>query len=153
MWNPMTHKTTLRERAFSVQGHLCFYCRHPMWRRGMEALAVEHGISPDHARMFFVTAEHLIARENRGRTNASNIVAACHYCNKGRHDAHNRHALFDGSAPDFETYATFVLLSVAAGLWHGPSSRERDSCRHLLAAPTQLMPPASAMPIDRKSVV
>ncbi|WP_420907022.1 hypothetical protein [Variovorax boronicumulans] len=48
-----------------------------------------------------------------GRTVASNIVAACRYCN------HGRHALFPDGAPDPETYSVFVLLSVAAGLWHG----------------------------------
>lgn len=103
----------LRESAFSAQGHLCFYCQHPMWRRGVKVFAAVHGISRDRARMFQLTAEHLTAQMDGGRTTASNIVAACSYCN------HGRHALFPGSAPDPETYLTFVLLSVAARLWHG----------------------------------
>ena len=84
-----------------------------MWRRGVKAFAAEHGISHEQAQMFQLTAEHLIAQIDDGRTVASNIVAACRYCN------HGRHALFTGLAPDPETYSILVLLSVAAGLWHG----------------------------------
>ena len=88
-----------------------------MWRESAKAFAVEHGISRDQARMFRLTAEHLTAQMDGGRTVASNIVAACRYCN------HGRHALFPNGAPDPETYLAFVLLSVAAGLWHrkGPN--------------------------------
>lgn len=108
----------LRESAFSAQGHLCFYCLHPMWRQGVKAFAAKHGISRDQARMFRLTAEHLTAQMDGGRASASNIVAACGYCN------HGRHALFPAVAPDPETYSTFVLLSVAAGFWHakGPTA-------------------------------
>ena len=112
----MTRKAklrALRESASSAQGHLCFYCRHPMWREGAKAFAAEHGISRGQARMFRLTAEHLTAQMEGGRTIASNIVAACRYCN------HGRHALFLDGAPDPETYSVFVLLSVAAGFWHG----------------------------------
>ena len=47
-----------------------------------------------------------------GRTIASNIVAACHCCN------HGRHAQFPLTAPDPEIYSVFVLVNVAAALWH-----------------------------------
>ncbi|AGU49220.1 HNH endonuclease family protein [Variovorax paradoxus B4] len=110
----MTHRTNLcalRESAFLAQGHLCFYCLHPMWRADAKAFAAAHGISRDRARMFRLTAEHLAAKMDGGRTIASNIVAACRYCN------HGRHALFPGSASDPEAYSFFVLLSVAAGVW------------------------------------
>ena len=113
---PMTHRANLRalrESAFSAQGHLCFYCLHPMWRENAKAFAAEHGISRERARMFRLTAEHLAAQMEGGRTIASNIVAACQFCN------HGRHALFPYAAPDPETYSAFVLLCVAAGLWHG----------------------------------
>ena len=112
----MTHRAklcALRESAFSAQGHLCFYCRHPMWRKGAQAFAVAHGISCEQAELFRLTAEHLTAQMDDGPTIASNIVAACRFCNQGRH------ALFPSAAPDPETYSSFVLLSVAAGLWHG----------------------------------
>ena len=46
-----------------------------MWRQGVKAFAAEHGISHDKARMFRLTAEHLIAQMDGGRTIASNIVA------------------------------------------------------------------------------
>lgn len=78
----------------------------------MTAFAARHFISRGIAHLFKVTAEHLIAQMDGGGTDASNIVAACHYCN------HGRHALFSGIAPNPDTYATFVLLNVAAGLWH-----------------------------------
>lgn len=84
-----------------------------MWRTNAKAFAAAHGISRDRVRMFRLTAEHLAAQMDGGRTLASNIVAACGYCN------HGRHALFPGAAPDPDTYSTFVLLSVAAGVWHG----------------------------------
>lgn len=111
----MTHRANLRalrESAFSAQGHLCFYCLHPMWRADAKAFAAAHGISRSQARMFRMTAEHLTAQVDGGRSIASNIVAACGFCN------HGRHALFSKPAPDPETYSVFVLLSVAAGVWH-----------------------------------
>lgn len=64
-----------------------------MWRADAKAFAAAHGISRDWARMFRLTAEHLTAKMDGGCTIASNIVAACHYCN------HGRHALFPGAAP------------------------------------------------------
>lgn len=84
-----------------------------MWRANAKAFVAAHGISRDQARIFRLTAEHLTAQMDGGGTSASNIVAACLYCN------HGRHALFPGAAPDPETYSSFVLLSVAAGFWHG----------------------------------
>lgn len=117
----MMHRANLcalRERASSAQGHLCFYCRHLMWRNGVQAFAAAHGISRAQAEMFQLTAEHLVALMDGGPTIASNIVAACRFCN------HGRHALFPGAPPDPETYSSFVLLSVAAGLWHGKTTAQ-----------------------------
>lgn len=84
-----------------------------MWRKGEKAFTAAHGISGEQVHMFRLTAEHLTAQMDGGRDIASNIVAACRFCN------HGRHALFPGAAPDPETYSSFVLLSAAAGLWHG----------------------------------
>jgi hypothetical protein len=70
-----------------------------MWRADAKAFAAAHGISRDRARMFRLTAEHLAAKMDGGRTIASNIGAACRYCN------HGRHALFPGAAPDPEAYS------------------------------------------------
>ena len=88
------HLPTLRRHACRAQGGVCFYCHRPMGRE--------------------VTAEHLRARMDGGSHTLENIVAACRYCN------HQRHALFSGQAPDPQTYETFVLLMVAAGLWGDP---------------------------------
>ncbi|WP_244883481.1 HNH endonuclease [Variovorax paradoxus] len=58
-----------------------------------------------------MTAEHLHAQCDGGQDTPANIVAACAFCNN------QRHAMFP-KAPDAQTYETFVLLCVAAGLWH-----------------------------------
>jgi 5-methylcytosine-specific restriction endonuclease McrA len=64
-----------RDRAFKVQQGLCYYCDEPMNPRTDRQ---------DDPKM--VTAEHLVPKKNGGRNVASNIVAACRYCNNVRHN-------------------------------------------------------------------
>jgi 5-methylcytosine-specific restriction endonuclease McrA len=53
------------------------------------------------------TAEHVKARCNGGKDNASNIVAACLACNRGRHDGRAN------EAPDADAYKAEVKRSAA----------------------------------------
>lgn len=56
-----------------------------MWESDPESFARHHGISSATAKRFQCTAEHLVARQDGGKDTAANIVAACAYCNHGRH--------------------------------------------------------------------
>ena len=115
MWNPMTDSIalrTFRKWAFSAQGRLCFYCKHPMWLAKPAAFGKRHRIQAHHVSLFQLTAEHLHAQRDGGQDTPANIVAACAFCNN------QRHAMFPKGAPDAQTYETFVLLCVAVGLWH-----------------------------------
>lgn len=51
----------------------------------MEAFAATFHLSAQQARHLQCTAEHLHARVDGGDNAQSNIVAACRYCNAGRH--------------------------------------------------------------------
>ncbi|MBB4224921.1 hypothetical protein [Variovorax guangxiensis] len=48
----------------------------------------------------------------RTQLKATSFALATAFCNN------QRHAMFPKAAPDAQTYETFVLLCVAAGLWH-----------------------------------
>lgn len=74
-----------RQSAFERQQGRCFYCQHPMWVRNIRTFAIEHAISLNTSRRYRCTAEHLIAKQDGGRDNKSNIAAACIRCNQGRH--------------------------------------------------------------------
>jgi 5-methylcytosine-specific restriction endonuclease McrA len=83
-----------------------------MWLAKPGAFAKRHGIPVHRVDLFQLTAEHLHAHRDGGQDTPANIVAACAFCN------HQRHAMFPKAAPDPQTYETYVLLNVAAGLWH-----------------------------------
>lgn len=63
-----------RRSAFVRQGGMCHYCGCPMWLDG-----------PPGPSFLCCTAEHLRARCDGGGNGASNIVAACWFCNRTRH--------------------------------------------------------------------
>ncbi|MFK0334901.1 HNH endonuclease [Rhizobium sp. NPDC090275] len=94
----------LRNRAFVAQGGLCWYCGCTMRNDGLH--------SP-----LMCTAEHLIARSDGGRTTAVNIVAACRYCNAGRHRQETV------LAP--EHFKQFVMGRLRKGKWRGEQRRPK----------------------------
>ncbi|WP_199797071.1 HNH endonuclease [Erythrobacter sp. SG61-1L] len=101
----------IRHSRFVSQQGKCFYCQQPMWEGNPEVFARDYHLSHRQAEFLRSTAEHLVARSEGGGNSASNIVAACHFCNSRRH--WGRTAL----AP--ESYARKVRARLAKGKWHG----------------------------------
>ncbi len=75
----------IRNQKYAEQGRRCFYCDQPMWSGSSKHFQLVHSISEHHARWFECTAEHLLAASKGGAISATNIVAACKFCNKTRH--------------------------------------------------------------------
>ncbi len=74
-----------RSIAYSRQSGLCFYCGCPMWSGDPNVFITKYGITPSQAKDLECTGEHLKARQDGGLNAQSNIVAACKFCNQGRH--------------------------------------------------------------------
>lgn len=68
----------IRLLKFREQDGRCYYCDRQMW----EAC---DGSNTENRSNLICTAEHLQARRDGGRDSASNIVAACKWCNSRRH--------------------------------------------------------------------
>ena len=99
----------LREKALQAQGGLCFHCHQPMWSDGPESHVQRFGLPPRKAKWFQCTAEHLAARCEGGGDRADNIVAACRFCNRTRHEAR--------TPLEPIRYAARVRARMAAGRW------------------------------------
>lgn len=76
-----------RTRVAAAQEHRCYYCGSPMWECDPDSFASAHSLTKSQARLFRCTAEHLHARSDGGSSAASNLVAACWFCNSHRHYA------------------------------------------------------------------
>lgn len=101
-----------RRRKAAAQQHRCYYCQFPMWTGSADSFARSHNITLPQAARFRCTAEHLKARCDGGTSCVANIVAACEFCNKGRH--HRARPL----PPD--SYLLRVRRRVAKHRWHPP---------------------------------
>ena len=99
-----------RHQAFLNQSERCYYCGFAMWEANPEAFAAKLKISLAQASRCQCTAEHLKARQDGGSDSKSNIVAACAYCNRGRHKIKN--------APSPEAMRRYVEKRLANGLWN-----------------------------------
>lgn len=102
----------LRQQAFENQNRSCFYCRYPIWDTDGCDFARVHGMPPRLAKYLKCTAEHLIARQESGQITPDNIVAACVWCNKMRHQGRQH------KAPDPATYRSQVSRLILLGRWH-----------------------------------
>lgn len=111
----------LRIKAARQQGWRCFYCRMPMWESSPEEFIVHYGLSPDQAKRFQCTAEHVEARCDGGKDIAPNVVAACHFCNATRHK--RKHPV--GAAK----HGAVVRSRMAKGRWHPPQVKAAFSQR------------------------
>lgn len=107
----MSKLQKLRSLSFNRQNGLCYYCSQPMWQNDSAAFARRYGLSDRGAWRHRVTAEHLIARSNAGRDEEANVVAACAYCNMGRHRT--------AKALNPEEHERKVRKRLIAGRWHG----------------------------------
>jgi 5-methylcytosine-specific restriction endonuclease McrA len=60
-----------------------------MWEADAANFALAVGTTRKQARLLQCTAEHLVVKSEGGKDVATNIVAACRYCNVRRHKAKN----------------------------------------------------------------
>lgn len=100
----------IRTNAFLRQQGRCIYCYKQMWLSDPAQFAVEQNLTVKQARHLQCTAEHLHARKDGGGNTASNIAAACLFCNLRRH---KRKA---GLTP--EQFGVHVRTRMARGRWH-----------------------------------
>ena len=82
-----------------------------MWLADWAAFLQRHKLKDKQALQHRCTAEHLVAKSEGGLDRPSNIVAACHYCNRHRHMSKLP------LAPD--RYRVMVRRRLTAGKWHG----------------------------------
>lgn len=101
----------LRAMAFDRQGGHCCYCGLPMVGDCPDVFCAAYQLRPDDARYLACTAEHLVARQDGGREDQSNIAAACWWCNVSRH----RGKVPQTIARDAAAYWEYV---VNRPLWH-----------------------------------
>lgn len=99
-----------RFKAFKKQAECCYYCESLMWLKDQKSFAKKHKISMSEAARFQCTAEHLLAQCEGGSNNESNIVAACRFCNMGRHARKK--------PPVPEKYRQLIQLKLNNGKWH-----------------------------------
>jgi len=102
-----------RNQAFLRQNGRCYYCQHPIWQENPEQFAQQYGLTLRQTKQMQCTGEHLTAHKDGGPDNASNIVAACRYCNMLRH---KRKKEFTP-----EKYKILVSKRIKKNRWHGLS--------------------------------
>lgn len=100
----------LRHKAYQKQSHRCYYCNCFMWEGTPESYAQKHKISTKTAKRFQCTAEHLLARCDGGKDKKENIVAACTFCNRTRHNRKKQ------LAPS--KYKQMLEKRLKLGKWH-----------------------------------
>jgi len=99
-----------RFKAFNLQQGRCIYCELPMWLKHPESFAKKYKITTKGALLFKCTAEHLLAKQDGGKDDESNIVAACHFCNQKRHKCKK--------PKDPIPYKQYVSSRVGKGKWN-----------------------------------
>jgi len=113
MPSPLARK---RMSAYQSQTGRCYYCGVPMCTGDPVEFSRVHGITPRRARLLTCTAEHLCARCDGGGNAASNLVAACLYCNR------HRHARPKPLEP--AKYRRLVQSRMQRDKWHGAWARK-----------------------------
>jgi len=99
-----------RKRAYANQAGRCFYCNMLMWQDNPKIFASQYKLSLKQAMLLQCTGEHLTAHCNDGEASASNIVAACWYCNNRRHKR--------STALTPSRYRAYVHRRITKGCWH-----------------------------------
>ena len=92
----------LRSRADKAQHGRCYLC----------GIIMLTSVPQEHPQ--YLTGDHLIPKHAGGITKAGNIVAACRYCNNGRHPELNRtkktHDKSSWTTGDTTSYSPFAIL-------------------------------------------
>ncbi len=105
--------------AFNKQSGRCYYCGSPMWEDKPNEFASKNNITKKYAARFQSTAEHLLARCDGGKDLESNIVAACIFCNR------NRHQRKKPLGPP--SYKALIQKRLQHGKWHPRQLRHLPS--------------------------
>lgn len=103
--------SALRKLSFSHQNGCCYYCKQPMWISNPKEFSEKYSISIKQAKQLQCTGEHLHAHSLGGLASKENIVAACSYCNRMRHQR-----VYDLSPKKYEA---LVSKRLANNRWHG----------------------------------
>jgi len=99
-----------RALSFKNQNGLCFYCNQPMWTKNLKEFCQLYRVTEDSAQLLKCTAEHIVARQDGGTNQRTNIVAACLFCNRTRHQEKN--------ALSAEKYKVKVSNLMSKNKWH-----------------------------------
>ena len=102
--------TKSRFHAFRHQAGRCYYCSAPMWLGKPGQYAEIHKVSKRDLKRFQCTAEHLVARQDGGSETLNNIVAACLFCNRARHQRQN--------PPSARSFRDLILRRLEKSKWH-----------------------------------
>jgi hypothetical protein len=81
-----------------------------MWSDDPKGFATRFGITASQAKALECTGEHLEAHTDGGSSSKSNIVAACKFCNQGRHRRK--------TPPSPDQFKQIVLKRMAKMRWH-----------------------------------
>ena len=111
MANTRKSLSSLRKRSFLHQNGYCYYCNQPMWNSEPTEFSKKHSITIKQARQLQCTGEHLLAHSLGGSATNKNIVAACTYCNRKRHQRVNN------LSPT--AYKLLVTKRLEKKGWHG----------------------------------
>lgn len=108
----------IKKAQAARQDWRCYYCDFPMWSEDPVKFGREHRIALRHVPRFQCTAEHILPRSDGGTDDPNNIVAACAFCNRTRHEL--------GTVLPTILYRLFVKEKLDAGEWHTPHGRRRS---------------------------
>ncbi len=95
--------------AYKNQNGLCYYCKHPMWKKDPSDFSKKFHTSIKLASLFQCTGEHLVPHSEGGTMKQNNIVASCKFCNQQRHRRKNI------LSP--KEYTHFVQARIKQGRW------------------------------------
>ncbi len=116
MPNPLQRSRSI---AFQKQGGLSFYCQMPICQDDPAAFAARLNLPARRVRHLQCTAEHLLARQDRGDDLPANVVAASLFCNRHRHWHRER------QAPAPHQYRKRVRALMQAGRWYGAPVKQQ----------------------------
>ena len=83
----------------------------PMWTSDPIGFSRKYKITLKQTKQLQCTGEHLVAHANGGPASIENIVAACAYCNRRRHQRDNE--ISPGK------YKSLIAKRLHKGRWHG----------------------------------
>lgn len=100
-----------RDHSFKAQQGRCYYCDCQMWMDDDLGFCQRYSLTKAQAVSFRCTAEHIVAKCEGGKDSATNIAAACAWCNK------LRHARKQAMQPT--QFRNHVARRIRRGGWHG----------------------------------